>query len=83
LQLARAFDCGASYVVDINPAKLASAAALGAIAISATAGDPVQQILDATGGKGVDVSIELVGTATTMKQAVRCLPFAVARRSSP
>jgi propanol-preferring alcohol dehydrogenase len=73
LQLARALDCGAIYVVDINPAKLDSAAALGAIAISATARDPVQQIRDATAGKGVDVSIELVGTAATMNQAVRCL----------
>lgn len=73
VQLARAFDCGAIYVVDINPAKLASAAALGAISISATATDPVQQIHDATGGKGVDVSIEFVGTAMTMRQAVRCL----------
>ncbi len=53
--------------------KLASAAALGAIPISATAGDPVEQIRDATAGKGVDVSIELVGTSVTMSQAVRCL----------
>src|SRR3954454_8029100 len=30
LQLARAFDCGAVYVVDIKPPKLASAATLGA-----------------------------------------------------
>jgi len=73
LQLARALDCGAIYVVEINPAKLASAAALGAIPISAAAGNPVQQIRDATGGKGIDVSIDLVGTAATMGQAVRCL----------
>jgi propanol-preferring alcohol dehydrogenase len=73
LQLARAFDCGAIYVVEINPGKLASAAALGAIPISPTAGDPVQQICDATGGKGADVSIELVGTTAAMGQAVRCL----------
>ena len=33
----------------------------------------MQQIREATGGKGVDVSIELVGTAATMGQAVRCL----------
>jgi D-arabinose 1-dehydrogenase-like Zn-dependent alcohol dehydrogenase len=73
LQLAKAFDCGVIYVVEINPAKLASAAALGAIPISATAGDPVQQMLDATGGKGVDVSIEFAGTTVAMGQAVRCL----------
>ena len=73
LQLARAFDCGQIYVVEINPAKLATAAALGAVPIDATAGLPVQQILDATSGKGVDVTIELVGSAATMQQAVRCL----------
>ena len=73
LQLARALDCGAVYVVEINPAKLAAAAALGATPIPATAGDAVQQIRDATGGKGVDVAIEFVGTAGTMNQAVRCL----------
>jgi propanol-preferring alcohol dehydrogenase len=73
LQLARALDCGTIYVVELNPAKLGSAAALGAIPISATASDPVQQIRDATHGEGVDVAIELVGTSATMGQAVRCL----------
>jgi D-arabinose 1-dehydrogenase-like Zn-dependent alcohol dehydrogenase len=73
LQLARAFDCGQIYVVERNPAKLATAAAFGAVPIDATAGVPVQQIVDATSGKGVDVAIELVGSAATMQQAVRCL----------
>jgi 2-desacetyl-2-hydroxyethyl bacteriochlorophyllide A dehydrogenase len=73
LQLATAFGCREVYVVDINPAKLASIVAHGGVAIDATAGDPVQQIREATGGKGVDVSIELVGSAITMGQAIRCL----------
>jgi 2-desacetyl-2-hydroxyethyl bacteriochlorophyllide A dehydrogenase len=73
LQLARAFGSREIYVVDINPAKLASIAAFGGVAIDATAGDPVEQIREATGGEGVDVSIELVGSAITMRQAVRCL----------
>jgi 2-desacetyl-2-hydroxyethyl bacteriochlorophyllide A dehydrogenase len=72
-QLARAFGCREVYVVDINPAKLASIAALGGVAIDAIARDPVDQIRDATGGRGVDVSVELVGSAMTMGQAVRCL----------
>ena len=46
---------------------------LGAIAIDATASDPVEQIKKATGGKGVDVSLELIGSASTMRQAVQCL----------
>ena len=73
LQLARAFDCGAIYVVDINPAKLATAGAFGATPISANAGDAAQQICDATDGKGVDIAIDFVGTAATMNQAVRSL----------
>jgi len=73
LQLARAFDCGDVYVVEINPAKLASAAIMGAIAIDARAADPVDQIKEATGAKGVDVALELIGSAKTMCQAVLCL----------
>jgi propanol-preferring alcohol dehydrogenase len=73
LQLARAFDCGEIYVVEVNSAKLQSASQLGAVAIDAKAGDPVEQINDVTGGKGVDVSLELVGSAKTMQQAVQCL----------
>jgi D-arabinose 1-dehydrogenase-like Zn-dependent alcohol dehydrogenase len=73
LQLARVFGCRDVYVVDINPVKLASIATFGAIPIDATAGNPVDQIREATDGKGVDVSIELVGSAITMGQAVRCL----------
>jgi D-arabinose 1-dehydrogenase-like Zn-dependent alcohol dehydrogenase len=73
LQLARAFGCHEVYVVDINPAKLASIATFGGLAIDTTAADPVDQIREATDGKGVDVSIELIGSAVTMGQAVRCV----------
>jgi len=73
LQLALAFDCGDVYVVEINPAKLASAANMGAIAIDAKGHDPVEQIKEATRGRGVDVSLELIGSAKTMRQAVLCL----------
>jgi D-arabinose 1-dehydrogenase-like Zn-dependent alcohol dehydrogenase len=73
LQLARAFNCRDAYVVEINPAKLALAASMGAIAIDARAADPIEQIKEATSGKGVDVALELIGSAKTMRQAVRCL----------
>jgi propanol-preferring alcohol dehydrogenase len=73
LQLARALDCGDVCVVEINPAKLASAARMGAIAIDAKAADPVEQIKEATDGRGVDVALELIGSAKTMRQAVICL----------
>src|SRR6266480_2703069 len=73
LQLARAFDCEQIYVVEINPAKLAWVEKRGAIAIDANKGNPVDQITDARNGKGVDVSLELIGSAKTMRQAVQCL----------
>ena len=73
LQLARAFDCGDVLVVEINPAKLASAASIGAVAIDARSADPVEQIKEATAGRGVDVALELIGSAETMRQAVLCL----------
>jgi D-arabinose 1-dehydrogenase-like Zn-dependent alcohol dehydrogenase len=73
LQLARARDCGNAYVVEINPTKLVAAAKMGAIAIDAKSGDAVQQIKEATAGKGVDVSLELIGNPTTMRRAVECL----------
>jgi len=60
-------------VVEINPAKLASAAKMGAIAIDAKAADPVEQIKESTAGRGVDVALELIGSAKTMRQAVLCL----------
>jgi len=73
LQLAQALECGQTYVVEVNRAKLQSAAKLGAVAINAKASDPVEQVKDATAGKGVDVSLELIGSAKTMRQAVECL----------
>ena len=73
LQLARVFECGDVYVVDINPAKLRSAVRMGAIAIDAKAADPVAQIKRATAGRGVDVAVELIGSAKTMRAALLCL----------
>jgi D-arabinose 1-dehydrogenase-like Zn-dependent alcohol dehydrogenase len=73
LQLAQAFGCGQIYVVEINSTKLAWIEKLGAMAIDAKKGNPVEQIAEATNGKGVDVSLELLGSAKTMRQAVQCL----------
>ena len=66
---------GASRVlaVDLNPAKVRAAEALGAIGIDASATDAVAAILEETGGRGVDIALELVGSSTTAQQAVRSL----------
>jgi D-arabinose 1-dehydrogenase-like Zn-dependent alcohol dehydrogenase len=73
LQLARAFGARQAYVVDTNPCKLDMVRALGGVAIDATAADPVQQIKEQRDGRGVDVSVDFVGSAITMAQAVKCV----------
>jgi 2-desacetyl-2-hydroxyethyl bacteriochlorophyllide A dehydrogenase len=73
IQLARAFGALDVYAVDINADKLSLAAGYGAIPIDAGAGDPVAEILKLTHGKGVDVALEVIGLALTMRQAVQAL----------
>jgi D-arabinose 1-dehydrogenase-like Zn-dependent alcohol dehydrogenase len=73
IQIALAWGARQVFAIDINPDKLALAARFGATPIDATTADPVQQILDATDGSGVDISLELVGLAQTMTQAIDSL----------
>jgi D-arabinose 1-dehydrogenase-like Zn-dependent alcohol dehydrogenase len=73
LQLVRAFECSDVFVIEVNPTKLALAKKFGAVAIDPKAGNPVEQIKEATAGKGVDISLELIGSARTMRQCVLCL----------
>ncbi len=76
VQLGRAFGALEVYAVDINPEKLALAEKYGAIPIDANASDPVEQIRARTGGRGVDVAMEVIGLPQTMRQALRSLaPF--------
>jgi propanol-preferring alcohol dehydrogenase len=73
IQLARALGAATVYAVDINPAKLAFATTHHAVPVDARAGDPVAALREATGGRGVDAAIELIGLARTMEQAVESL----------
>ncbi|MDH3582645.1 MAG: zinc-binding dehydrogenase [Phycisphaerae bacterium] len=73
VQLAPLMGSAAVYAVDINPAKLAMAESLGAIPIDACAGDPAARIRAETGGRGVDVALELIGLPETTQQAVESL----------
>jgi len=73
IQLARASGAGQVLAVDIRPEKLALAGRLGAIPVDAAAGDPVAEIRRLTGGRGVDVAVELIGLPLTMDQAFRSL----------
>ena len=73
IQLARAMGALDVYAVDINEEKLKLAEEYGAIPINATEGDPVAEIQRLTGGRGVDVALELIGLPQTMRQAVLSL----------
>ena len=73
LQLARHFGAAEVFAVDINPRKLELAERFGAIPVNASVGNPVEQIQELTGGRGVDVALELVGLPVTMRQAVQSL----------
>jgi threonine dehydrogenase-like Zn-dependent dehydrogenase len=61
------------YAVDIDDARLQLARGFGATTTNAPAVDPVPALREATGGRGVDVALELVGLPATMQQAVRAL----------
>jgi D-arabinose 1-dehydrogenase-like Zn-dependent alcohol dehydrogenase len=73
IQLAKAEGAEVVYAVDVNAAKLALAARLGAEPVDARAEDAVQAIRRLTGGRGVDASLELIGKAATMEQAILAL----------
>ena len=73
IQLARTMGALQVYAVDINEKKLALAESFGAVPVNAREGDPVEAIRRLTGGRGVDVAIEVIGLRQTMEQAVRCL----------
>ena len=73
IQLAKALGASEIFAVDIQPNKLDLARSLGAVPIDARNDDPVKLIRDHTGGRGVDVALELIGLPLTMQQAVRSL----------
>jgi len=73
VQLAYTFGALDVYAVDIHADKLRLAKKYGAIPVNARSNDPVSEIRSLTHGKGVDVSIEMIGLPQVMKQAVQSL----------
>ncbi|GHC88970.1 alcohol dehydrogenase [Pseudorhodoferax aquiterrae] len=67
---------GASLVIGVDrlPERLRMAATLGADAVvDSSRQDPVAEIMRLTGGRGVDVAIEALGTQATFEAALRVL----------
>ena len=56
-----------------QPCEAGTGGHFGAIPVDASQGDPVALIRRLTGGKGVDVALELIGLPVTMRQAVQVL----------
>jgi propanol-preferring alcohol dehydrogenase len=71
--LASSLGASRVFAIDVNPAKLQAAEAMGAMGIAATDSNVVERILEITDGSGVDVALELVGLRSTAEQAVRSL----------
>ncbi len=70
IQLARAFGATTVCAVDINEDKLKLAEKYGAIPLNGKTSDPVTEIKRLTGGRGADLTLELVGLPLTQKQAL-------------
>jgi propanol-preferring alcohol dehydrogenase len=73
IQLAKAFGAGEVFAIDIRPEKLLRAKNLGAVPVSASDANPVEELRRLTNGRGVDVALELIGLPVTMRQAVEVL----------
>jgi succinate semialdehyde reductase (NADPH) len=70
VQLARAVGAAQVVAVDVGDEKLAAARQLGATdTVDAGAGDPVEEVLELTGGGG-DAVFEVLGTEATFTQAL-------------
>lgn len=72
VQLARSLGAAEVYAVDLSADKTKLAASLDAIPVDARAVDPVAELLQLTEG-GVDVALDLVGSATVVRQALDAL----------
>jgi S-(hydroxymethyl)mycothiol dehydrogenase len=71
IQGARLAGAGRIIAVDLSPAKLELARRFGATdAVDASAGDPVEQVRELTGGVGVDYAFDVVGLPETLRQAL-------------
>ena len=71
VQLAKALGALEVYAIDLDATKVAAAERYGAKGVNASLGDPVARVRELTGGRGVDVVVEVVGSPTTMRQAVQ------------
>jgi threonine dehydrogenase-like Zn-dependent dehydrogenase len=74
IQIARMNGARHVYAVDVLPARLALACELGADrSLDAASCDPGFELKQLTGGKGVDVAIEISGAYSALQSAIRAV----------
>jgi propanol-preferring alcohol dehydrogenase len=73
VQLACALGAMEVFAVDLDVTKLRAAEGYGAVPVNAAAEDPARTIRSRTGGRGVDVSLELIGRPETVRGALLSL----------
>ncbi|KAI4336496.1 hypothetical protein L6164_015018 [Bauhinia variegata] len=72
LQIARAFGASDIIAVDVQDEKLQKAKTFGATHIvNAAQEDPIEKIIEITGGKGVDIAVEALGRPQTFSQCTQ------------
>lgn len=72
IDVLRASGAARIFACDIRAARLELARRLGAeLTIDATREDPVARMLEATGGLGVDVALEITGVGSAINQALK------------
>jgi len=69
LQAARLAGADPVFISDILPARLVAAVKFGGQPLDATRSNPVEAVLNATSGRGVDVAVEAAWAGTTINQA--------------
>ena len=74
IQVLKSKGCRNIIAVDVDPQKLALATRMGATrTVNAKDGDVPAAVRGLTGGKGADVSFEVVGHTDTVQTSIRCL----------
>jgi L-iditol 2-dehydrogenase len=73
LQALRATGCARVYVADVDESRLKLASELGAAKVLSAKDDLVGQIMQLTGGSGVDVVLEAVGATEPINAAIDCV----------
>jgi L-iditol 2-dehydrogenase len=70
LQALRAAGCARIFVADLDQTRLKLAQDVGATTVLSSEADVVEQVMQLTGGMGVDLAIEAVGRNETVKTSI-------------